>query len=389
MLKLSRVAERLLGQPMFSFLSQVKALERTGKKVIHFEIGDPQFDTPKPVVEAAKKSLDAGETHYIDSMGLWDLRRAIVRYVEKEWGFAPDISQVLVSPANAIIDFAIRTVANPGDEVMYPDPGFPTYGTVCAYAGIKGVPVPLRERDNFRISPAEVRRRVTPRTRLIIINSPHNPTGAVLTKKEVAEFYKIAQECNCFLLSDEVYRKLSEKEVPSPAIFDQCRERIILLYSFSKAYAMTGWRLGFAIAPEAVAKKMGLMLETIFSCLPVFIQRGGIAALRAGERGIAARWSELNRRREALVAGLNTLPGVRCEKPRGAFYAFANIAGTGLSSVAFRDLMLEKAGVSLLDGPAFGAHGEGFVRLSFASATVPLIKKAIRQMKSALKNSPN
>lgn len=371
---------------MFAFLSRVKELERVGKKIIHFEIGDPHFDSPKTVVAAAKRSLAAGETHYTASMGLWELREAIARYAKKEWGFTPDIPQVLVSPANALIDFAIRIIANPGDEVLYPDPGFPTYGAVCAYAGIKGVPVSLYEKDGFRMSPEEVRKRITPRTRLIILNSPQNPTGAVLTKKAVAEFYNLAEEHDCFLLSDEVYRKLTDRTVPSPTAFDQCRKRVILLYSFSKSYAMTGWRLGFAIAPEAVAKKMGLMLETILSCLPVFIQRGGIAALASGEKDMAARWTELKKRRTAIVSGLNTLPGISCAEPDGAFYAFANITETGLSSVGFRDIMLEKAGVSLLDGTAFGAHGEGFVRLSFASATVPMIKKALVSMEKALTN---
>ncbi len=372
---------------MFGFLSTVKEIERSGKKITHFEIGDPHFDSPKSAIMAAKKSLAKGETHYSDSMGLWELREAITEYAKKEWGFVPDISQVLVSPANAIIDFAIRTVANPGDEVIYPDPGFPTYAAVCAYAGITGVPVPLHERDGFRMSPGEVRKKMTSRTRLIILNSPQNPTGAVLSRKDVAEFYRIAEEHNCFLLSDEVYRKLTDMEVPSPSFFDQCKKHVIILYSFSKAYAMSGWRLGFAIAPPPLAKKMGLMLETIVSCLPVFIQRGGIAALVSGERELSVRVKELRKRKQTLISGLNSLPGVHCIFPEGAFYAFANITGTGLSSIAFRNLMLKKAGVSLLDGTAFGKTGEGFVRLSFASATVPMIKKAMIQMNRALKNS--
>mgnify|MGYP001601914581 CR=1 FL=1 len=374
---------------MFGFLSVVKERERAGKKVIHFEIGDPHFDTPPAVVAAAKKSLDAGETHYTSSSGLWELREEIARYAKDEWGFLPDISQVVVSPANALIDFVIRTIANPGDEVLYPDPGFPTYAAVCAYAGVRGVPVPLREKDSFRMSPEETRKRITPRTRLIILNSPQNPTGSVLTKDDVEAFYRLAEENDCCILSDEVYRKLSDAQIASASSFDRCSERVILLYSFSKAYAMSGWRLGFVVAPPIVAQKIGLMAETILSCLPVFIQRGGIAALSSGEKGVAMRWRELQKRRSALIQGLNTIPGVSCVSPGGAFYAFANISGTGLSSVAFRDLMLEKAGVSLLDGTAVGAQGDGFVRMSFASATVPMIKKAIAQMIAVLKNSPN
>ena len=384
MFTLSTAAQKLVGQPMFAFLSEVKALERAGKNIIHFEIGDPHFDSPKKAVSAAQKSLAAGETHYAPSRGLWELREAVVRYVKKEWGFAPTIEQTLISPANAIIDFAIRTVANPKDEVLYPDPGFPTYAAVCSYAGVCGVGVPLFARDNFRMSPAEVEKRITPRTRLIILNSPHNPTGAVIPVSDLKAFYRLAEKHDLYLLSDEVYRKLSDAPVPSITAYDPCRARTILLYSFSKAYAMSGWRLGFAVAPEAVAEKIGLMLETILSCLSVFTQRGAISALEKGGAGIARRWKELQKRRDALVAGLNTLPGVHCTTPDAAFYAFANIRGTGLSSISFRNRMLQDAGVSLLDGTAFGAQGEGFVRLSFASATVPLIQKAVKKMRAAL-----
>ena len=246
---LSQSAKHLVGQPMFAFLAEIKKRERQGEKIIHFEIGDPHFDTPAPVVAAAKKSLDSGETHYTDSKGLWDLRQEITSYAKAEWGFKPKVEQVVVSPANAIIDFVVRAVANPGDEVLYPDPGFPTYHAVCSYAGVKGVPVPLKEENGFRMNIEDVRSRVSKRTRLIIINSPENPTGAVLSHNDVRELYKIAEEYDCFILSDEVYRRLAETDIPSPSSFDRCQKRTIILYSFSKTYAMSGWRLGFAIGP--------------------------------------------------------------------------------------------------------------------------------------------
>lgn len=385
MRSLSTSAKNLIGQPMFAFLAEVKKRERQGQKIIHFEIGDPHFETPARVVRAAKKSLDAGETHYTDSKGLWDLRQEVAQYAKREWGFSPSIGQILISPANAIVDFAVRTVANLGDEVLYPDPGFPTYRAVCSYAGVKGVPVPLREGNAFRMKMEDVRARITKRTRLIIINSPQNPTGAVLSPSDIRQLYRIAEKYDCYLLSDEVYRKLASRGVSSPSAFDQCLKRTIILYSFSKTYAMSGWRLGFALGPEKVIAKMGLMLETIISCLPVFIQRAGIAALQLPERVLKERREELSRRETVLVSGLNTLPGVRCRSPEGAFYVFANIKDTGLSSLAFRNYVLEKAGVAVLDGTAFGQEGEGFVRLSFASTPVSVIKKAVAQMREALK----
>ncbi|MDO8510367.1 MAG: aminotransferase class I/II-fold pyridoxal phosphate-dependent enzyme [bacterium] len=382
--QLSRAAENLIGQPMFAFLSQVKALERSGKKIIHFEIGDPHFETPPQVVAAAKKSLDNGETHYTDSMGLWDLRQEIRHYAEKEWGFMPDVGQVLVSPANALIDFTIRTLVNPGEEIIYPDPGFPTYSAVISYAGMRGVPVPILEENNFRMRAHDVKEKMSSKTRLIIINSPNNPTGSIMSEEDTREIYALAKRYNCSILTDEVYRSLSEMKPFSVSALDHCHERTIILYSFSKIFAMSGWRLGFAIAPQSIATKLGLMLETILSCVPVFTQRGGIAALHVKGKELTTRYQELKRRKDALITGLNTLAGVRCIYPDGAFYAFANIRGTGLSSAAFRDLMLDQAGVSVLDGTAFGKQGEGFARLSYASATVPMIEEAIKKMSKVL-----
>lgn len=385
MKSISKSAQNLTGQPMFSFLAKVKERERMGEKIIHFEIGDPNFDSPKEVVVAAKKSLDEGETHYTSSNGLFELREEITTYVQKNWGFQPTVEQTLVCPANAVIDHLLRVVANPGDEVIYPDPGFSTYGAVISYALMKGVPVPLREENDFRMSPLDIRSRVTSKTKLIIVNSPQNPTGSVMTEAEMREIYEIAKERNIYILTDEVYKMIFYEGKPfSPSVFDECGDTVILLFSFSKTFAMSGWRLGFAVGPKKIIDKMNLMFQTIYSCLPVFVQRGAVAALGISESFLKKRYEELKARRDVLVSGLNKLSGVSCVSPAGAFYAFPNIKGTGMTSREFMNKMLDEAKVSVLEGTAFGKEGEGYARLSYGSASVPEITVALSKMKKAL-----
>ncbi|MEK7076653.1 MAG: aminotransferase class I/II-fold pyridoxal phosphate-dependent enzyme, partial [Patescibacteria group bacterium] len=333
MKELSTAAKNLTGQPMFEFLSEIKEAERKGKKVIHFEIGDPSFDTPKEIVRAAKESLERGETHYTDSMGIRALREEIGKHVESRLGYRPNTEQVLVIPANAGIDFVVRCVAEPGDEIIYPDPGFPTYHSVVKYAGMKGVPILLKEKRELRMDPEDVQKNITEKTKLIIVNSPSNPTGAMMTEEESKAFADIAREHGIYLLSDETYAELVYDKIHySPSIYDECKECTITLNSFSKAYDMSGWRLGYAVGPAEVIKKMGLMLQTIISCLPEFIQRGGIAALNLDEEHLVSKMKELRKRRETITKGLNSIPGVRCLEPEGAFYAFPNIEGTGKTS---------------------------------------------------------
>jgi aspartate/methionine/tyrosine aminotransferase len=386
MKKLSGITKGLIGQPMFHLLSKVKEMERAGKEIIHFEIGDPNFDTPIPVLKAAKNSLDKGETHYTDSMGLWDLRQEICSFTEKILGYRPKVGQVFIIPANAIIDFVIRCVVDPGEEVIFPDPGFPTYFSVINYAGMKPVPIALKEKNGFRMNPDDIRKAITDRTRLIIINSPNNPTGSMMTQEEVAEVAKIAKEHDAYLLSDEVYSGvIYEKAHYSPSIYDQCQERTITLNSFSKIYSMSGWRLGYAIGPAALITKMGLLLETIISCLPPFIQRGGVAALISCQELVKKRNEELCKRRDILIRGLNTIPGISCLLPDGAFYAFANIRNTGLTATYLVNILLEKAGVAVLDGECFGRYGEGYVRLCYASTPLETIERAIEKIKQTVK----
>jgi len=382
---LSIMTERLIGQPMFNILAKAQEMERAGRHIIHFEIGDPNFNSPPRAISAVKEALDKNLTHYADSMGMFEFRESIAAYVKQNWGFEPDINQILVAPANSIIDFVVRCVVNPGEEVMYPDPGFPTYRSVIYCNGMKPIGVKLREENNFRMNPKDVRSRLSDKTKLIIINSPQNPTGSVMTEEEIMEIAKIAEERDVYLLSDEVYAQITyNKKHFSPSILDHCKERIIINYGLSKTYSMSGWRLGFAIGPEILIKKMGLLLQTIFSCLPPFLQAGGIAALSGNYNFLLKRTDILRKRRDALIKGLNSLPNISCAIPEGAFYAFANISKTKLNGFDFCEMMLKKAGVCLCPGECFGEFGHKYVRLSYANVEESTIGEAIEKMRDVL-----
>lgn len=382
--ELSKLTDRLIGQPMFNLMARANELERQGKDIIHFEIGDPNFDSPHKAIISATKALQDGYTHYTNSMGLLELRKIVIKTMEKDYHFRPDLDQVLIAPANAIIDFVIRCVAEKNDEVIIPDPGFPTYYASAFYNGIRYINVPLKEEYKFSIKAFDIAKAITPRTRLIIINSPNNPTGAVIPEDEIFEIARIAKKYNLFLLSDEVYSKIiyGGKHV-SPSYLDWCRERTIVLQSLSKAYAMSGWRIGYAVGPSNLITKMGLLLQTIISCLPAFTQYGAITALKECDDLIEIRRKTLEIRRDVLVDGLNSISGIFCLKPEGAFYVFPNIKQTGLSSKEFADKMLEH-GVCILPGDCFGKNGEGYVRLSYASISESDIKEALNRIKGAL-----
>jgi len=383
--RLARAAHHIDGQPMFKVLARAYELERAGRSFIHFEIGDPDFDTPKNIVQAAFEALVKGKTHYTSSMGLTEFRDAAREATLHSRGFLPTREQVLVTPgANVIIYYVVRCVVNPGEEVILPDPGFPSYYSVLKFAGVTPVRVPLLEKDGFRISPGEIRKRITERTRLIILNSPHNPTGAVMIPFEIDEVARIAEEHDLYLLSDEIYaRMLYDCPFRSPSARDHCRERTIIANGFSKSYAMTGWRLGVAIGPEDLIEKMGLLLQTTTSCVSPFIQYAGIVALRGEQAPIVSMMEEFKSRRNVLVEGLNNLPGISCVKPDGAFYVFPNITATGMTSEEFADYMLEVAGVTLLPGTNFGQYGEGYVRLCYATSRDNILK-GLDRMKVAL-----
>lgn len=385
-MKLANIAYQIEGQPMFKVLDAVQRMEQRGEDVVHFEIGDPDFDTPRHIVEAACQSMTKGETHYTSSMGMHELRLAAAQATGASRGFTPGVEQVLVTPgANIIIYLAVKCLVNPGDEVILPDPGFPSYFSVLKLCQVKPVCVPLKEKNKFRMDPEDVLKSITKKTRLIIMNSPSNPCGAVMTPDEVDEIYSIARDKNVFLLSDEIYSRMMYEGClfHSPAVNDRCLKNTIILNGFSKAFAMTGWRLGVAIGPAEVIEKMGLLVQTLCSCVPPFIQRAGIAAIQGDQTEIRKMMEIYKERRDVLVEGLNRLKGVTCLLNQGAFYVFPNIKKTGLTSEKFCDLMLEKARVALLPGTNFGAFGQGYIRLTYATG-VDRIKEGLRRMEKIL-----
>lgn len=388
MKNLSKAAHNLLGQPMFKVLAKVQDLERQGRNIVHFEIGDPDFKTPNNIIDTTCKSLYDGETHYTSSMGLHDFRVGVCETTNISRGFRPDIDQVLITPgANMVIYYAVRCLMEPGDDVVLPNPYFPTYRSVIEFCGVNPVYVSLKEENEFRIDPNDLRSKMTHKTRLIIINSPHNPCGSVMTRKELDAIYDIAEEYDVYLLADEIYSRMiydSNHDFYSPSQRDKCKERTILTNGFSKAFAMTGWRLGAVIGPHEVIEKMGVMLQTTSSCVSPFIQRGGIEAIKGPQDEVQRMLNEYKSRRDLLVEGLNELPGVLCLKPGGAFYVFPNIKGTGMDDVTFADLMLNEAGVSLLPGSNFGEAGCGYVRLCYATDRENILK-GIERMKKCLK----
>lgn len=364
---LSDCAERLIGQSMFQLLTRVKELQSQGRDIVQFEIGDSKLGTHKHIVEATKAALDNDHTHYVSAQGIPEFRACICDNIQQTLGFQPDVEQVLIMPANSIIDAVVRCTMNPGESLIIPDPGFVTYGAVVNYTGMNGVPLPQIETDRFGIDPDQLDHLVNNDTRLIISNSPCNPTGMVLTEEETKATYDIAEKNDTYLLSDETYSRLTyDAPHTSPAIYDQCKERTIILNSFSKCYSMSGWRLGYAIGPADLIKKMTLLYETIYSCTPPFNQYAGIAALTEHQEVIEDYRTELQHLRDVTVAGLNSLPGVHCTVPAGAMYVFADMRETGITAEEFAEKALEEANVALLPGTSFGQEGVGHIRLCFA-----------------------
>ena len=387
MKNLSNAALGVSGQPMFKILDKAEQLERDGKKIIHFELGEPKFDTPRNIVDAAIKSLQNGDTHYVNSYGKYQLRTLIQETTLKSRGFKPDIDQILITPgANAIIFLAISCLVNRGEEVIIPDPGFPTYISAANFLGAKIVTVPLYERNAFKLNPDDLRSKITSKTRLIIINSPSNPTGSLIDPDELIEIAKIAEEKDIYLLSDEIYARMvfgEPEKFFSIGLQDACKKRIIIANGFSKAFAMTGWRLGAAIGPAVIIEKMMLVLQTINSCVPPFIQEGGIEAIQGDKADLKEMMDFYKKNRDYLVDNLNLIKGIRCLKPDGAIYVFPNITGTGMSSELFANYLLDNCGIAVLPGNNFGSSGEGYIRLSY-TISFELIVEAIEKMKTAL-----
>ncbi|MEW6244402.1 MAG: pyridoxal phosphate-dependent aminotransferase [Bacillota bacterium] len=367
------LAERMknLGtETAFAVLAKALALEAQGRSIIHLEIGEPDFGTPDHVTEAAITSLKAGRTRYCPSAGIPALRKAISAHIGQTRDIEVNPERVVVTPgAKPILFFSMLAVVNPGEEVMYPDPGFPIYESVARFAGAIPVPIPLREEDGFSLDIDMVERLMGPQTRLVIINSPHNPTGGVMSKEDLARLAELCVKNDCMVLSDEVYSSIvydgpHRSIVSLPGMVD----RVILVDGFSKTFAMTGWRLGYAVAPEYIATAVTELMINSCSCTPPFIQDAGVAALSGSMEPTARMVDEFRRRRDIVVSRLNSIPGVSCVMPKGAFYAFPNIKATGLDCHTLSDYLLDHGGVAVLPGTCFGKWGDGHIRISFANS---------------------
>jgi aspartate/methionine/tyrosine aminotransferase len=377
---------RLGTESAFSVLARARELERQGKSVIHLEIGEPDFDTPPHVVEAAIKALRDGQTHYCPSAGLIELREAAAHDLSARRGGIPgDPANVLIANgAKPFLFFTVLATCNPGDEVIYPDPGFPIYESAIRWAGATPVPLALHEDRDFSFDVDELESLISPRTKLVILNSPQNPTGGVLSADDCRAAARAFARSNAWVLSDEVYaRMLYEGEFATVVTEEGLLERTVLLDGFSKTFAMTGWRCGFAAVPPALVDPLVKFFVNSTSCVPPFVQIGGVAALTGPQDAPAAMMDEFRVRRDIVVDGLNALPGVTCRKPRGAFYAFPNVAEAGIPADELATRLLDEAGVAVLSGGAFGKVGKDNLRLSYANSQDNL-HEALRRMKEFL-----
>ncbi len=362
--------ERLGTETAFSVLARARELERQGREIVHLEIGEPDFDTPLHVRTAAVRALEAGETHYCPSAGIPELREEAARYLARTRGVEIDPARVLVGTgAKPFLFFTILATCNPGDEVVYPDPGFPIYESAIRWAGATPVPLPLLEERDFAFDPADLASRLSPRTKLVILNSPQNPTGGALTAEETATVAELLAGSGAWVLSDEVYSQMVyDQEFASIASHPSLLERTVVLDGLSKTYAMTGWRCGFAAVPEALVDPLVRFFVNSTSCVPPFVQLAGVEALSGPQDEPRAMVEEFRARRDLVVEGLNALPGVTCRVPRGAFYAFPNVSGVPLEADELADRLLQEAGVAVLAGSAFGRHGTQNLRVSYANS---------------------
>lgn len=379
-----RLAERMgrLGtESAFEVLVRARALEAAGREVVHLEIGEPDFPTAPHIVEAAAEALRQGWTHYGPPAGLPELRQAVAEDAGRRRGVSFDPSGVVITPgAKPIMFFAILALVDPGDEVLYPNPGFPIYESMINFVGGRPVPYALPEVEDFEVYVGGILEKITDRTRLLILNSPHNPTGGALSREKLQRLAQGLVDRDLFVLSDEIYgRLLFEGEHTSLVQFPGMKEKTILLDGFSKTYAMTGWRLGYGIMRADLAEQMILLATNSHSCTASFTQRAGIVALQGDQSPVDRMVAEFRRRRSVMVDGLNSLRGFRCRQPRGAFYAYPNITGTGRTSQELADALLKEAGVACLSGSTFGSWGEGYLRFSYANS-VENIQKALDWM---------
>ncbi|MCP4164551.1 MAG: pyridoxal phosphate-dependent aminotransferase [Chloroflexi bacterium] len=376
---------RLGTETAFEVLAKAKALEARGKEIIHLEIGEPDFDTPANIVEAGVQALQQGHTHYTPASGILPLREAIASEISLTRNISVHPDQVVVVPGGKpIMFFALLALCNAGDEVIYPNPGFPIYESMINFVGAKPVPLRLGMENEFSFDADELRSLVSDKTKLIILNSPANPTGGVISDEDLAQVADVALARSIPVLSDEIYsRMLYDGEFASITATPGMPEQTIILDGFSKTYAMTGWRLGYGIMPVDLAQQITKLMVNSNSCTAAFTQMAGVEAITGPQEAVIDMVQAFRRRRDLIVAGLNEIPGIKCLMPKGAFYVFPNIEGTGRSSQELADYLLQEAGIALLSGACFGEYGEGFLRLSYANSEENLLK-ALKLIKEAL-----
>lgn len=382
-MKLAERMQRIEVESAFDVLVKARALEATGRSVIHLEIGEPDFPTPPHIVEAAKLALDEGWTHYGPTQGLPELREAIAAYLSRTRDISLGPQHICVVPGGKpIIFFPMLALLEPGDEVLYPDPGFPIYRSMIRFLGAKQVPIPLTESSGFSFDLDRVRDLLTDRTKLLILNSPQNPTGGIIPERDLRQLAELIRNRDLIVLSDEIYSRLYYSEEPpfSIASVPGMLEKTIILDGFSKTYAMTGWRLGYGAMPEWLVTGVNKLMVNSNSCAATFIQRAAIAALNGPQDDVDCMVTEFHRRRDFFCNALNEIPGFRCTLPGGAFYAFPNVQVTGFESRKLADLLLQEAGIASLDGSSFGKNGEGFLRFSYANSLENL-REAVRRLK--------
>jgi len=369
----------------FEVLARAKALEAKGKHVVHLEIGEPDFDTPANIKQAALRALNEGYTHYTPAAGIAQVREAVAGYVSRTRNIPVDADEVVVTPGGKpIMSFLMLAIIDEGDEVIYPNPCYPIYESMIHFTGGKPVPIPLKEELDFRLDVEELGKLVTPRTKLIVLNSPHNPTGGVLPKKDMEKIAEIIEGREIYVLSDEIYsRIIYDGEHFSLASLPGMKEKVVILDGFSKTYAMTGWRLGYGVMNKDLASKITRLMVNFVSCSTAFVQMAGIEALNGPQDEAEKMVQEFRKRRDIIVKGLNEIPGVSCKLPAGAFYAFPNIKSFRRPAKEIADYLLNEAGVAALSGTAFGEYGEGYLRFSYANS-IENIQEALKRMREAL-----
>jgi len=383
-MKLANRMSNLLVESAFDVLLRARNLEAQGRNIIHLEIGEPDFETPSNVIDAGKKALDNGFTHYGPTPGLPELRQTIADYVSRTRGIPVELKNVIVVPGGKpIIFFPLMAVLEPGDEVIYPNPGFPIYESMIRFCGATPVPIPLVEERGFSFDMEVFRASLNEKTKMVILNSPQNPTGGIIPAADIAAIADLVRDRDILVLSDEIYSRIiyGNEEPVSIASMPGMLDKTIILDGFSKTYAMTGWRLGYGVMPEWLALAVGKLMVNSTSCTATFTQIAGVEALKGSQEPVEHMKEEFQRRRDAFCAGLNEIPGWKCEIPGGAFYAFANIKATGMSSKELADKLLLEAGVACLDGAGFGEYGKGYIRFSYANSMENLME-ALRRIKA-------